>query len=249
MEDNINNLINKFKEIKRKNWIKSINNNSSGIGMTLEKQLNIPENNLPIPDFHNIEIKAKNEYSKGFITLFNCTPTGPYIKETERLKDEYGYPYKNNKDLKVLNNSIYANKMVSVGINYYFKLKIDNKNEKIILQIYNKKRKLIEEKTYWSFDILKEKSITKTKYLAVFTAQSKVINNYIYYNYDKLEIYKFKSFNEFIKLIEDGVIRITFKIGIFKSGERKGQIHDHGTGFDINKKDFIKLYTLIKEQK
>lgn len=248
MKDNITNLINKFEEIKRKDWVKSINKNSSGVGMTLESLLNIQENNLPIPDFNNIEIKAKKEYTKGFITLFNCTPTGPFIKETERLKDEFGYPHNELKQYKVLNNSIYVNKITKIGNNYYFKLKIDNKNEMIILQVYNKNMKLIEEKTYWSYDLLKEKLIIKTKYLAIFTAETKILNNEIYFKYKKIEIYRLKDFSNFINLLEDGIIRITFKISIFKTGKRKGQIHDHGTGFDINKKDFIKLYDLIKEK-
>ena len=48
-----------------------------------------------------------------------------------------------------------------------------------------------------------------------------------------------------MNLLEKGIIRITFKIGIFKNGTKKGKIHDHGTGFDINESDLLLLYTQI----
>ena len=51
-------------------------------------------------------------------------------------------------------------------------------------------------------------------------------------------------FTLFLKLIDDGKISITFRIGVFKSGKRKGQIHDHGTEFGI---DEINLQLLFDE--
>ena len=49
-------------------------------------------------------------------------------------------------------------------------------------------------------------------------------------------------YNEFIKLIESGVITITFMIGIYKNGKRFGQIHDRGTSFTINEREIELLY-------
>jgi len=51
--------------------------------------------------------------------------------------------------------------------------------------------------------------------------------------------------NNFIDLIEKGSIRITFKIGVFKNGPRIGTTHNHGTGFDIIRKDIKMLYDII----
>ena len=50
------------------------------------------------------------------------------------------------------------------------------------------------------------------------------------------------SYADFIKFIDNGNIVITFKIGVFKNGERKGQIHDRGTDFSIYLCDIDKLY-------
>ena len=61
----------KFLEIKNKGWIKSVRNGSTGIGATFEYLLGMEENNLEIPDYNEIEIKTKRNYSKSYTTLFH----------------------------------------------------------------------------------------------------------------------------------------------------------------------------------
>ncbi|CDF12292.1 unknown [Mycoplasma sp. CAG:776] len=46
-------------------------------------------------------------------------------------------------------------------------------------------------------------------------------NNKKYYKYYQIKYYKLKNFNKFIELIEQGTIRISFKIGFFKSRTKK----------------------------
>ena len=53
------------------------------------------------------------------------------------------------------------------------------------------------------------------------------------------------SYDIFVKLIEQGIIDISFKIGVYKSGPKKGMYYDHGTSFSINIKDINKLYDEI----
>lgn len=66
-----------------------------------------------------------------------------------------------------------------------------------------------------------------------------------YFKYISISFYQLKGFDEFINLLEKGIVRVTFKISIFKNGLRKGEMHDHGTGFDISEKDFVKLFDKI----
>ena len=44
------------------------------------------------------------------------------------------------------------------------------------------------------------------------------------------------------------MIRITFKIGIFREGVRTGEIHDRGTSFEIQESNFEKLFIKISLQ-
>lgn len=247
MEQVIKELKQKFLKIKQKGWIKNIRKGSTGVGTTLEYLLNIPENNFEIPDFNGIEIKTKRTYGKSYTTLFNAKPDGPHYCETERLKEDYGYPHTKYKEYKVLNNSFFATKKTRIGIRYYFQLHIDRKQSKVFLLIFDIHGNLIENEVFWYFDTLKEKLYKKLKMIALIDSEVKTIGNQEYFRYYNLTIYKLKSFDEFLNLLEKGIIRVTFKISVFLSGKRKGETHDHGTGFDIQKDDLQKLYDVYQQ--
>ena len=246
MNNSIIELKKLFYEIKRKGWIKSDSNNLGSIGHTFEKQLGIQTNELEFPDFEGIEIKTKNKYSSSYTTLFCCTPTGPHFHEVERLKDLYGYPDSKLKKFNVLNTSIYSNYKKNVGKNYFFKLKVDKEKQKIFLLIYNWKMELIEDIVYWDFDIIEEKLYRKLNYLAFIKADKLYKQKKKFFKYYSMKIYKLKDFETFIKLVEKGIIRISLKIGIFRTGKKMGQIHDHGTSFCIEEDNLEKLYDLIE---
>lgn len=132
-------------------------------------------------------------------------------------------------------------------INFKFKLELDPNKNKLYLNIYDKNNKLIDNKSYWDYYTLKEKLYRKLKYLAVIKTNKKIINNEIFFKYYQIDIYKLKSFDNFLELIKKGKIRVTFKASIHKNLEKLGMLYDHGTGFDIKEYDLFKLYTHIKK--
>jgi len=146
----------------------------------------------------------------------------------------------------VLNTSVYSNQIVKVGRNFYFKLRIDKEKRKIFLIIYDKLFNQIENNVYWDFDILEEKLSRKLKNLALIKALVKRKDQTEFFKYYEIKMYKIRKFYTFINLLEKGIIRINFKIGIFRNNNKMGQIHDHGTSFNIKEIDLIKLYNLIE---
>lgn len=56
-------------------WYKSHRNGPTGIGKTFEDLLGKKEDNLPLPDFHQIELKAHDQAENSYITLFTKSPT------------------------------------------------------------------------------------------------------------------------------------------------------------------------------
>jgi len=61
--------------INSREWLPSYNsNNDGGVGNTLEHYLGIKENNSPLPDIGNIEIKTSA--SKSLLTLGHKEPVG-----------------------------------------------------------------------------------------------------------------------------------------------------------------------------
>ena len=240
MENKFKDLINKFQVIKNKNWVQSIRKGSTGIGRTFENLLKIEENNLNEPDYKGIEIKTKRHYSNAYTTLFNCNP----CNDIENIKNKFGYPDKILSKYKVLNNSVFSKLLTKINSKYYFKLHVNKDEEKIYLYIYNINLKLIDRSIYWDFKIIETK-MSKVKYLGFVMALRKFISGKEYFKYYKLNIYKLKSFDKFIELIDNSTIRITFKIGIFRNGNRIGETHNHGIGFDIKECDLLKLYDVI----
>lgn len=111
--------------------------------------------------------------------------------------------------------------------------------------VYDVHGRLIEDDVFWSFDLLEEKINRKLHNLALFHALKNSRNDGTYYKYIDFTFYKLKCFDNFIDAIEKGIVRVTFKIGVFTSGKRIGQIHDHGTSFEIKEEDLLFLYKKI----
>ena len=244
MKYTIDTLYKKFSNIKNLGWVQSAGKGNGGIGLTFETLIGVPRNDFEIPDFNGVEIKTKKNYGHSYITLFSAKPDGPHFHETERLRNEYGYPHSKLKQYKVLNNEVFANRRKKTGINYYFKLEVNRAKQKLFLLIYDVNGNLIEDEVFWYFDTLKEKLYRKLKILALVKANVNLVNNIQYFQYDKMTIYLLKDFDTFISLIEKGIIRISFKINIFLSGPKRGNICDHGTSFDIKECDLSELYDL-----
>ena len=245
MYKNITKLREEFEKIKPKGYIKGICNGVSSIGRTFENELRLPDNDFSVPDYYGIEIKTRRSYSKSVITLFNAVPDGENLFEVERLKNTYGYPCKKDRRYKVLYVDAYGNKLNFAGIKYQYKIDIDRTLKRVYLCVFDKYGNSIERKVYWSFDYLQERLNNKLNFLAVIKAWTKKIEGVEYFKYYKMDVYKFKKFDTFINLLEDGTIGISLKVDIYLSANRYGKAYDHGCGFSINEEDLSKLYNKL----
>lgn len=234
-----------FEEINKKGFIKSTRVGPTGIGKTFEDLLGKKEDNKSLPDFKGIEIKTKTSYSMRPTTLFTLTPRGNNNYEIKRLLNLYGYSDKKLCNAKVLNLVVCGNCYHCLGKNI-FKLRVDKNQEKIFLSVYDMNFDLIEEQVYWSFRELRDRLYKKLEYLALISAKKKSINGENYYNYNRIDFYKLKNFEDFVKLIEMGVISVEFHIGVYKTGSKLGNIHDRGTNFHIKECDLTKLFNKIE---
>lgn len=231
----------RFFEIKRTGWIKSMRNGPTGIGFTFEKLLGKEEDHFFLPDFNNIEIKTFRYFSKKKLHLLTITPDGDYLFPMDRIINSLGYPDKDYPDFKVFNMSFNAKYYTKINKNTFGIIKVDYKNKKIRFII---ERGLFTRqlKVSWSFELLEERLNVKLKKLAIIEAYHKKINGEEYFLYNKLRYYEIKDFNCFLKAIEDGLISISFQLGIFKSGNKTGQRHDRGTSFSIDIDNIESIY-------
>lgn len=245
MNSDILALKEKLDKIKNLGWIecKNKNKNKSVTGKTLENLLEINPDNFEIPDYNTIEIKSKVSKRENYIDLFCATPDS-YVLETKRLYDKYGYIDSNN--YKILNFVLYGEFLKPINNEYSAKLRIDYKNKKVIMEIYNKDNELIDNLSSWSFELLEEKLCRKLNYVCLVEGDKKFSHNVLYVRYDKYKFYKLKKFSNFIRLLKRGQIRISFTLGVYRSGSKSGKMHDHGTQFSIRKENIKLLFDEIE---
>jgi len=79
-------LIAKFKELNEMGWIPNGRfGNHGGIGNTLEDFLGIKENNLPIPNTTEWELKTQRTETKSLTTLFHIEPSPRAIRFVPKI--------------------------------------------------------------------------------------------------------------------------------------------------------------------
>lgn len=240
----ITKLKKEIKKIKKMGFIEIDKTKTGATGLKIEELLKINTGNFEIPDYHGIEIKTKSSKIRKNINLFNATPDS-YLFEIKRLYNLYSYKELKDCEYKSLNCTMYCGRKSYVYNNMYFNIKVDYKEKKIRLIVTNINNDIVDDITSWSFDLLKEKLERKLMFLCYVEANKVFYKNKLYVKYTNDEYFKLKGFDNFIQLIDNGVIGISFKIGTFKSGKRKGEIHDHGTSFIINCNDLNLLFDRI----
>lgn len=234
MNNEISELYELFLKVKQKGFHKSLRNGPTGLGYTFETLIGKAEDRKYMPDFKGIEIKTKRGYTKSPLTLFCLSPKKNDKICVEEILLRYGYPSKNNKKLKsfgcnvsYVNDDLIANK-------YYFRLKLNLKEQKLKLFIYDFNYNILENEIFWSFKELKERLYTKLQVLALVRGYPYKFDNETYYKYTNIDFYRLKGFYVFLKLIKENKILITFNIGMSSSATNFGKIHDRGSAFRIS---------------
>jgi len=253
-------LIEKFKEIEKLGWIENGRfGNHGGIGNTLEDLLGIEENNLPIPNAAEWELKAQKKNTTALTTLFHSEPSPRALKFVPSiLLPKYGWKHQ-NAGIRYPETEMSFRQTIN-GQSYSdrgFKVIIDRKNEKVLISFNSKKVDdrhsdwLENVKTkvglgeltpqpYWGFDDLKHKA--GTKLLSTFYVQADVKKDkktkVEYYHYNKVLMLQKFNFEGFLKCLEEGNILVDFDA-------RTG--HNHGTKFRLRQNHFPELYEKITE--
>lgn len=244
MIEDLISLREKFENIKAKGWIESLRKGTTGIGYTFETLIGKEEEQFPIPDYRTIEIKTRFRNSKENIGLFTAAPDGDYLFATKKIYDTYGYPDSKNPNYKVFYARI-NNKWRYAGKNCKFKLFTDKTNKQIRINVMDKNYTITDPEVSWSFQLIKEKIELKLKYIAIVKADTYFNFNKQYFKYYNITFYMIKSYETFIKLLENGIINITFMIGVYRSGKKEGMMNNHGIRFDIAEEDLEKLFIKI----
>lgn len=249
-------LIQEFKRIESMGWIKvpkKRNKNDGSVGNLLEDLLGIPENNLPIPNAAEWELKAQRTNTTSLLTLCHQEPSPRALKLVpELLLPNYGWPHSEagKKYPKIemsfratLNASTYTDRGFTVNVNHIEeRVEVVFDSSKCDKEKHCEWIKGVENKVglgqlptlpYWGFNDLYTKIGTKLINCFFVQADVKREGGTQYYHYNNVLMLKKVDKSKFIKAIEQGIIYIDFDA-------RTG--HNHGTKFRIKKKDIPMLY-------
>ena len=250
-------LIAELKKISKQGWIKNRRkNNQGGIGNTLVDLLGISENNLPIPNAAEWELKTQRIDTTSLTTLFHIEPSPRALKFVPKIllphfgwnHSEAGIKYSENE--MSFRQTIHGNSHSDRG----FIVNIDRKTERIFISFdkdkvdprheewLNNVRKNIglsdlSPNPYWGFNDLSNKVGTKLLNCFYVQAEVKKENGEEYYHYSNVLMLQKFSFENFLIELEKGNILVDFDA---RSG------HNHGTKFRLRQNRFPNLYETNK---
>jgi hypothetical protein len=246
-------LIQELKNISENGWIPNARaGNHGGIGNTLEDLLGIAENNLPIPNAAEWELKTQRINTTSLTTLFHIEPSPRAIKFVPQvLLPKYGWMHQNaGREYHETEMSFRQTIHGLTPSDRGFVVKIDRNNKKVLvsfdrtkvaarhtewLNTVNHRVGLneLEPQPYWGFDDLASKAGTKLLNCFYVQADVKKENGDEFYQYKKLMMLQKFNFDGFLEQIENGNILVDFDV---RSG------HNHGTKFRMRQNCLPYLY-------
>ena len=214
--------------IKAMGFVKTHRVHDTGIGKTLEDLLGISENNIKLPDIGDIELKAKRIDSGSMLTIATKSPLPVGVNRV--LFDNY--KYLDDSGHYCLHSTVYGSRFNNQG------LKITLKDDNLVL---DNPQNIV---AYWSTSMFDDTLKSKSDKILLVFAETKgeriTVNEQFHYT----EAYLLSNLNrdKFLSAIVNDKLKVDIRIGVFRSGTMQGQYHDHGTGFRINKVDFLQLF-------
>ena len=251
-------LIAEIDEIFKSGWQPSVRavGNDGAVGNTLETLLGIEENNLPIPNAVDWELKGQRSKTSALITLKHIEPSPEGARIVANiLLPMYGWQHneagrKYPEDEMSFRSTPNALEHTSRG----FIVKVARKDKKVKFVFDSTKVKPenaswlqsvesriglgnIEPEPYWAFDDLVHRIGSKIKSCFYVVADSKKENGKEFFQYKELHKLSGFSFEGFLSCIEKGVVLIDFDARTR---------HNHGTKFRIRQNSWQHLYSEVE---
>lgn len=244
-------LIENLEKIKEKGWIPNARpGNVGGIGNTLEDLLGIEENNLPIPNAAEWELKCQRIGSSSLTTLFHMEPSPRALRFVPNIfLPLYGWEHHTIPNEMSFRQTINGLSRTDRG----FKVVIDRNARKILISFnsdvvttrHSDWLKSVEERVglgelnpqpFWGFNDLYHKAGTKLLNCFYIRAEEKREGGNEYFWYRDIIILQEFSFDNFLKAIDEGFLLVDFDA-------RTG--HNHGTKFRLRQDKLPYLYEKV----
>ena len=245
--------------IHARGWVETARNgNDGGVGNTLEDLLGIEENNLPLPNAGEWEIKGQRADTASLITLFHMEPSPRALRFVPRLLlPSYGWPHdkaginyprdemsfrqtltadvKTSRGFTVVVNRDVGRIEISFDAN-----SVDINRHGDWLNSVDDRIGLaeLEPQPYWGFDDLFHKAGTKLNKTVYAIAERRRVGGTEYFRYSRFLMLEEFHRERFVEAIDKGDILVDFDA-------RTG--HNHGTKFRLRQNKYPDLYGSTQE--
>jgi len=250
-------LIASLIEIREKGWIPNARSgNVGGIGNTLEDLLGIEENNLPIPNAAEWELKCQRKATTSLTTLFHMEPSPRALKFVPQiLLPKYGWAHQLAGDRYPDNEMSFRQTIHGLSrSDRGFKVIVERNEKKILISfdagtVDNRHSEWLQSvkdrigldelnpQPYWGFNDLFHKAGTKLVNCFYVQAETKKIDGKTHFFYSDIMILQGLSLENFLESIENGQILVDFDA-------RTG--HNHGTKFRLRQNALPALYSKVQ---
>lgn len=250
-------LINALREVRSRGWVPNLRSKNTGaVGNTLEDLLGIKENNLPLPNAAEWELKCQRIGTNSLVTLFHLEPSPRAMRFVPNLLlPKYGWPHKEAGVAYPKNEMSFRQTLNALTrTDRGFGIVVDRSQRKIMVsfdekhvdQRHNEWLITVKERVghtgelrpqpYWGFDDLFHKAGTKLLNCFFIKAEVKRENGKEFFRYSVIMVLEKFSLEKLIHAIENGFILIDFDA-------RTG--HNHGTKFRLRQDSFHELYEKV----
>lgn len=237
-------IIQQLIKLTEMGWIPSARQgNAGGVGNTIEDVLGIPENNLPIPNAAEWELKSARLGSKSLTTLIHLEPSPQASRlVAQMLLPKYGWAHKQAGGVHPISELSFR-QTINAGTrtDRGFGIEVDRESARIVVSfdahaVSPKHADWLESvkqraglgdlpiEPYWGFEDLYTRIAAKLHNCFYVLADSKVINGVEHFKYENVYMLERLSREKFIESVERGIILVDFDA-------RTG--HNHGTKFRI----------------
>ena len=245
-------------EIRELGWVRSARpGNAGAVGNTLEDLLGIEENNLPLPNAAEWELKAQRADTNSLTTLFHMEPSPRAMKMVSRvLLPNYGWPHA-KAGVRYPDDEMSFRQTIS-GVSRSdrgFTVLVNRRRKKIEVSfdasfVSNRHAEWLESvKTraglgdlnpmpYWGFNDLFHKAGTKLHNTFFILAERKRENRVEYFRYSRFLILQGLRIDRFTDAIAKGDVLIDFDARTR---------HNHGTKFRLRQNRLPDLYDSVEE--
>lgn len=229
------------------------------MGNTLETLLGIKENNLPIPNAREWELKGQRSHTGSLVTLKHLEPSPTAALIVVNLLLPY-YGWKHKEAGKKYPSTEMSFRSTTSATNYTsrgFRIVADRQQQKVRfvfdatkadssdpeiaawLRSVRERKGLVrlDPEPYWGFDDLRYAIGSKIKSCFYVIADSKTEASREFFLYKELYILTGFSFDNFIGCLEHGAILVDFDA-------RTG--HNHSTKFRIRQGHWRELYSDVQ---